>query len=167
MKQLIQQIEQWAEARNLIKGSTPQKQMLKLMEEFGELCYGVSTNDFETVLDSIGDCLVVCTIMRKQLKMEKLFSISHCDNTNFNCGVAAQIVQANIDLGNIANELAKNCDVPRLEDYLSGFENQLELITKFYKTDVHTSLIYAYRQIKDRKGKMIDGVYVKEEDLCD
>ena len=31
MKQLIQQIEKWAEDRNLIKGSTPQKQMLKLM----------------------------------------------------------------------------------------------------------------------------------------
>ncbi len=27
----------WAEARNLIKGSTPQNQMVKLMEEVGEL----------------------------------------------------------------------------------------------------------------------------------
>ncbi len=30
MQQLIKQIEQWAEDRNLIHGSTPQKQMLKL-----------------------------------------------------------------------------------------------------------------------------------------
>lgn len=98
MQQLIKNIEQWAEDRNLINGSTPQKQMLKLMEEFGELCAGVATNEFETILDSVGDCLVVCTIMRKQLKMEKLFSIDHCDNTNFNCGVAAQIVQANMKI---------------------------------------------------------------------
>lgn len=32
MHQLIKHIEQWAEDRNLIEGSTPQKQMLKLME---------------------------------------------------------------------------------------------------------------------------------------
>ena len=36
MQKLIQQLEQWAEERNLIKGSTPQKQMLKLMEEENE-----------------------------------------------------------------------------------------------------------------------------------
>ncbi|STY50819.1 MazG-like family protein [Mannheimia haemolytica] len=165
MQQLIKNIEQWAEDRNLINGSTPQKQMLKLMEEFGELCAGVATNEFETILDSLGDCLVICTIMRKQLKMEKLFSISHCDNTNFNCGVAAQIVQANIDLGNVASELSRGCDLSRLEDYLSGFENQLDLIAQFYKTDVQTALLYAYIQIKNRKGKMIDGVFVKEGDL--
>ncbi|MDW1135410.1 hypothetical protein P2M41_11045 [Mannheimia haemolytica] len=29
MQQLIKNIEQWAEDRNLINGSTPQKQMLK------------------------------------------------------------------------------------------------------------------------------------------
>ena len=37
MQQLIKQIEQWAEERNLIEGSTPQKQFLKLAEEIGEL----------------------------------------------------------------------------------------------------------------------------------
>ena len=31
MQQLIKQIERWAEDRNLIEGSTPQKQMLKLI----------------------------------------------------------------------------------------------------------------------------------------
>ena len=103
--------------------------------------------------------------MRKQLKMEKLFSTEHFDNNNFNCGVAAQLVQANIDLGNVASELSRGCDFPRLEDYLSGFENQLKIITKFYRTDVKIALIYAWNQIKDRKGKMIDGVFVKEEDL--
>ncbi|SQK93957.1 Uncharacterised protein [Haemophilus influenzae] len=34
LKQLIKNIEQWAEDRNLIEGSTPQKQFIKLMEEF-------------------------------------------------------------------------------------------------------------------------------------
>ena len=33
LKELIKNIENWAEARNLIEGSTPQKQFIKLMEE--------------------------------------------------------------------------------------------------------------------------------------
>ena len=37
MQQLIKQIDQWAEERNLILDSTPQKQLIKLMEEFGDL----------------------------------------------------------------------------------------------------------------------------------
>ncbi|HDL4381901.1 TPA: MazG-like family protein, partial [Mannheimia haemolytica] len=55
MQQLIKNIEQWAEDRNLINGSTPQKQMLKLMEEFGELCGGIARNNPEMIKDAIGD----------------------------------------------------------------------------------------------------------------
>nr|DAS87263.1 MAG TPA: NTP-PPase-like protein [Caudoviricetes sp.] len=32
MKELIEKIENWAEERNLINGSTPKKQFIKLME---------------------------------------------------------------------------------------------------------------------------------------
>ena len=52
MKELIKKIENWAEERNLIKGSTPQKQFIKLMEEFGELCSGISKNKIDVVKDS-------------------------------------------------------------------------------------------------------------------
>ena len=68
MRELIQQIEQWAEERNLIQGSTPEKQFIKLMEEFGELCAGISKNNIEMIKDSIGDCFVVLVILNKQVK---------------------------------------------------------------------------------------------------
>ena len=70
MQKLIQQIEQWAEDRNLIRGSTPQKQMLKLMEEFGELCGGISKNKPDVIKDSVGDCTVVLIILNKQFNLE-------------------------------------------------------------------------------------------------
>jgi len=66
LQQLIKNIEQWAEDRNLIEGSTPQKQFIKLIEEFGELCSGVSKNKIDVVKDSIGDCFVVMVILNKQ-----------------------------------------------------------------------------------------------------
>ena len=49
LQQLIKNIEQWAEDRNLIEGSTPQKQFIKLMEEFGELCAGISKNNIDKI----------------------------------------------------------------------------------------------------------------------
>ncbi|MDW0745017.1 MazG-like family protein [Mannheimia haemolytica] len=118
MQQLIKNIEQWAEDRNLINGSTPQKQMLKLMEEFGELCGGIARNNPEMIKDAIGDLIVVCIIKAKQEKgkYSRFFGILH----------------------------------------------HLALINRFTLNDC---LAHAYDQIKDRKGEMQAGIWVKEDDL--
>ncbi|GAF88812.1 unnamed protein product, partial [marine sediment metagenome] len=44
MLETINNIEQWAEDRNLIEGSTPQSQLLKLAEELGEVIETVTKN---------------------------------------------------------------------------------------------------------------------------
>lgn len=93
--------EDWADARNLIQGSTPQAQMLKLMEEMGELAGAIAKQkDVSEVADAIGDMLVVLTIVARQ--------------------------------------------------------NHLGLTQCF---------ALAYDQIKDRKGMMVDGVFIKASDL--
>lgn len=91
-------IEQWAKDRNLIEGASTHAQMLKLTEEVGELAGAIAKGRRLDVLDGIGDCAVVLTILAAQHGI----SIEHCINL-------------------------------------------------------------AYHEIKDRKGKMIDGVFVKEE----
>lgn len=58
----------WAEERNLIEGSTPTHQFVKLSEEFGELSSGFAKNNHDVVKDSIGDCAVVAIIMLGQIK---------------------------------------------------------------------------------------------------
>ena len=91
----------WAEARNLIQGSTPAAQVLKLAEEMGELAGAIAKGKKrEDVLDAIGDMLVVLTI------------------------IAAQ-----------------------------------------HRTTLGNCYAAAYAEIKDRKGKMVDGVFIKESDL--
>lgn len=40
----------------------------------------------------------------------------------------------------------------------------LSIISHMYATDLHTCYAKAYDQIKDRKGKVIGGIFVKEED---
>lgn len=96
--ELVALIQNWAWDRNLIDGSTPNAQMLKLMEEVGELVGGVCKDKGDVIKDSIGDVFVVLTIVAAQMG----WSIEEC-------------VQA------------------------------------------------AYAEIKDRKGRMVQGVFVKEE----
>ena len=48
---------------------------------------------------------------------------------------------------------------------VNSLSNYLFLISKMANLDFWDCVRHAYEQIKDRKGKMIDGVFVKEEDL--
>lgn len=98
MKELIQKIEQWAEDRNLIKGSNPIAQADKTLEECFELLEAVAENDRDQVIDGIGDIVVTLVI---QCKMQGL-------------------------------------------DFTECVES-------------------AYQEIKDRKGKLINGKFVKEK----
>lgn len=99
MTELVMLIEDWARDRGLDKADAT-KQMLKLMEETGELAQGMAKNKPEQIEDSIGDIVVVLVVLSLQLGL----SIADC-------------------------------------------------------------VRLAYEEIKDRKGKMINGVFVKEEDL--
>ena len=64
MKKLIAKVEQWADERNLINGSDPKSQVLKLISEVGELADTINKGGDCT--DDIGDCLVVLTILAAQ-----------------------------------------------------------------------------------------------------
>lgn len=93
------QIEQWAIDRGL-HTADPSKQMLKLMEEVGELAEGLAKDNPDAVQDAIGDAYVVLTILSMQLGM-----------------------------------------------------------------DIRQCVKMAYNEIKDRTGRMVNGVFVKESDL--
>ena len=99
MNDLIKNIEQWATDRNL-HTAEPAKQMLKLIEEIGEIASGMARGNMNEIKDGIGDVQVVLTILAMQLGT----SIEDC-----------------------------------------------------------TQL--AYNEIKDRTGKTVDGVFIKDEDF--
>ena len=92
-------IRMWSREKEINKAE-PSKQMLKLMEEVGELAQGLAKDNRDQVIDSIGDVYVVLTILAQQLDL-----------------------------------------------------------------DIEDCVKLAYEEIADRKGKMINGVFVKEEDL--
>ena len=63
---MFDNIRRWAAARNLIQGSYPSAQLIKLHEEVGELSDAITSGDDVEYKDAIGDCVVVLTIMAAQ-----------------------------------------------------------------------------------------------------
>ena len=59
-------VEQWARDRNIIGGTEPRDQMLKLTEEMGELSTGLQKGQDFYIADAIGDCCVVLCIIAAQ-----------------------------------------------------------------------------------------------------
>lgn len=94
-----ERVVRWSAARNLIHGSDPKNQTIKLGEEYGELCAAVARGKTDEAVDAIGDMAVVLTILAAQLGT----SIEACQDA-------------------------------------------------------------AWEQIKDRRGRMVNGVFVKEAD---
>jgi len=97
MRDIIEHIEDWHHARNLIKGATDKDQLAKLIQEVGELSDNICKQ--RDVSDDIGDIMVVLI----NIAVRNGISMEHC-------------------------------------------------------------LKVAYDDIKDRKGTMIDGIFVKESD---
>lgn len=157
-KELIGKIAQWAKDRNLILGSTPQKQFIKLMEEFGELCAGIARNDKEKIKDSIGDCGVVLIILNEQCQIEKDLTFTWEFQIESPENQIKYTMRYLNDLSWLIYGSEDKFVLCELITELNGYAHH-------YGFTMLECLESAYNEIKDRKGKMIDGVFVKQEDL--
>ena len=54
-------IREWANERGLYDKGDTKTQALKLVEEVGETCRAILKEDYDEVVDGIGDCVVVLT----------------------------------------------------------------------------------------------------------
>lgn len=169
---LIQNIEQWAIERNLIEGSTPQKQRRKITEEFGELNGGINIKDLNEIKDGIGDTFVAIVIQNKQLgltqtwnsemkELENKAQLNEFDNWDLGCSIDSFITS----FGRFTESFYQSGNPIILQMRLSTMVEQLWFIAYFNDLNFTDCIQHTYNQIKDRKGRMIDGVWVKQEDL--
>ena len=100
LSELEFKIRTWGHERNIISGLTPKDQLPKLVEELGELGGAIARGKREVFIDSIGDIIVVLTLMAA------------------------------------------------MED-----------------TSLQEALNHAWNEIKDRRGIVRDGIFIKEQDL--
>lgn len=159
MNELILKIEQWAEDRNLIEGSDPLSQAMKLFSEAGELADNIGKG--RCVKDDIGDVLVVLTIITKQLG--KSLSDFNFKGLEWAEGSNKELA---LVLFNTLPEIvgyAHNAQFFHIGLFKRAI-NTLNAIAKNHDTSLFACLDVAYNDIKTRKGIMHDGIFIKESD---
>jgi len=137
-------IVEWARVRNISAEECVPKQRLKLIEESGELARAILKNDVPEQIDSIGDIFVVLTILAEQ--MNESFQIESISTDGYYEDFETpQLIQSII---------YSECYV--------DFEILLELCRRL-DLDILTCVSSAWNEIKDRKGKTLNGVFLKNE----
>lgn len=156
---LIQKIEQWAEDRNIINGSKPIDQAMKLFSEFGELSDNVGKG--RDCRDDIGDVFVVLTIMCKQQGKTVYDYIGRPPREIDNIKIYIA------ELADMLSQLVLSLDNERTF-YSYGYSMSiayLSSISNHFNYTLEDCIQIAYNDIKDRKGKMTNGVFIKEGDI--
>lgn len=159
-KVLEGKVQQWFIDRNLHEAN-PIKQFLKLMEESGELFEGIAKDKPELIYDALGDIQVVMIGFEQQIKNSAQISANQQE---------LELLLMVSSLGNIAQKLYSHVchnetQTPLIKSDLMFLDSVISTISLYNESTAEKCLDEAYEVIKDRKGKMIDGVFVKEEDL--
>lgn len=152
MQELISKIEQWAEDRNIINGSKPIDQAMKLFSEFGELADNVGKG--RDCRDDIGDVFVVLTIILKQYNSSILEFIPNWSKGGLS---DKELVLS------LANDLYYVLNDPHKEIFESTISVLMSICDVIGYT-LEECVQIAYDDIKDRKGVMYNGVFIKSTD---
>lgn len=159
--ELIKLIQVWADKRGLLYAPNPFRQLNQLSEEVGELTSDLMDGKTQAALMELGDNIVVLIILSTQLGVcaeidwdveelasgtieENLLSLSICN------GILHSVVKkGKVDLYNES--------IRTMLYYLSSLaeHNDVNLVY---------CLKLAYDKIKNRKGKNIDGQFIKQKD---
>lgn len=163
----------WARDRNLIEGSTPEKQLDKLFEEVGEYAGSSARSSVpekrEEMLvkmqDGLGDVFVVVCIMAEQMgidldfdQMEEYTEEGRNGVMYLTMGCLAGLLESQYQ------NLIDESTMDRSEHFYFAVATAAS-VAKRNGFDFLACIEMAWNEIKDRKGRMVDGVFVKEADL--
>lgn len=144
-------VQKWAQDRNLIKGSTVQAQALKGLSELGELADNLAKG--KCIKDDVGDNCVVAVIV---------------DTINGQVPtVYATALRSGWTTDDIVAEAAHDWAYYLGESASAGRTDIPELMWELCRIkgiDFEECLFTAWNDIKDRKGIMHQGVFIKESD---
>lgn len=159
LQELIKAIEQWAEDRNIIKGSKPIDQAMKLFSEAGELSDNIGKG--KDIKDDVGDVFVVLTVISKQLG-EPLGQLNF-DSLKWAEGENKQLVSQ------LFTALSEFVMSSTFDHWSVGLVrrsiNILSAIAANHGTTLEECVAIAYNDIKDRHGYMKNGIFIKLSDM--
>lgn len=162
----------WARDRNLIEGATPQTQLDKLFEEVGEFggaaarkaVPGKRDEMIAKMKDGLGDIFVVVTILAEQLGLEPNFA--ELEGLDDDASNSMLYLCAGCIAGVVLNyDIEPNFPPEEPVWHFNSAIAVAKAVAEENGFDFLECVAMAWDEIKDRKGRMIDGVFVKESDL--
>lgn len=162
IEELTELTKQWFIDRDITQGDVF-KQTLKLFEELGELCAGYAKQKEQLTKDSIGDCAVVVVGLAMMIELDPVEIMT----------TAVEARKGDIkDCFELMIDNASEFQFSRkLEVKINAKFNLLRIVS-YLKAIAHklgydfvNCFELAYNEIKDRKGRWVEGSFVKEEDL--
>jgi NTP pyrophosphatase (non-canonical NTP hydrolase) len=165
-EELIEKVKQWGRDRNLTDPANLKNQFNKLVSEFGEIGEGIVNLNEDEVEDGCGDTMVVCIILAEQLlkpltihDFERNWKAESKIDNNYEF----LLVIAQGWLGRLADNIGKGQNEQANEN-LRGFLSTIVSYAHIESSGLHPCLHRAYNEIKDRKGVLYHGVFIKESD---
>lgn len=77
---------------------------------------------------------------------------------------AKQTIKLGEEFGELCQGIAKG-NIEQVKDSIGDMYVVLTILSMQLDLDIEECIKLAYEEIKDRKGKMVNGVFVKESDL--
>lgn len=177
----------WATKRNILKGSTAAKQRTKTWEELTELAEGLSKSKLDLAKDAIGDCAVTTTNMMGCMGIDPVRVGERAHALANPEGGAEHSNYQLYDLDGLVNlfvqhiSMVRPKDQPRLPfDVILADEGRDHTLSEYHFVVALGALEHcarrlglsfedcqehAWNEIKDRKGLLISGSFVKEKDI--
>lgn len=163
IKELIKNIEAWGIERELDKKGTVEGQSIKTAEEISELIIGISKNKTDVIKDSIGDVFVTLVIGNMlDMKLDVFEEYYKEIERNIKTYLEKDKKE---EIDCLAQEITDVIRNGYYEDTLLYGLGNLMAIADIYDLDFIECVESAYKEIANRKGKMVNGTFVKQEDL--
>lgn len=166
IQELVPLIQEWAKEREIYEQLTPFDEILKTHEEVGELIKACYDDDRPAIQDAIGDVMV--TLINycyfKKIDFVKVYEQIQYDDSeviNLYCALTVNDIIA-LFLRDIIYSSYKPLKVTILRT-VSHILRELQNITINDNTTLEECLNIAYNEIKDRKGKIINRKFIKDE----
>lgn len=156
----------WAETRGIKAESDAETQFIKGLSEFGEMAQHVGKNKLDMLKDDIGDLLVCLTnaFAQDNIAIESLFSEDTLDIEYYEDHSVKELVRAVLSELSYINEVILE-DSSLGSECLASFISILGALAKSQGWTLNDCMEAAWNDIKDRKGMMCNGTFIKEADL--
>lgn len=166
-------VNDWATAKGLVANSTTERQFLKLVEEYGELCQAEIRGDVDDARDAIGDCYVVVGVI---CALESIGFHGVADSEYELHGDSLCPSRLGAAIGDLASHLARSGNYSPNENNLLirrclvSICRCLAISSVSYIGSVMIAncpedcMNQAWGVIANRTGKTVDGVFIKDEE---